>query len=177
MGLVKAYTYDGPAIPENVTSDLDGLRGTLVLGDEPVAFACGLIGAPHLSNVLAASAAAWRLGLDAEEIARGLARCQGVPGRLEPIREGQPFAVIVDYAHKPDALERTLESLRSLTQSRLIVVFGCGGDRDRGKRAMMGEIAGRLADRVILTSDNPRSEDPLAILEEIEDTLDRGIFW
>jgi UDP-N-acetylmuramoyl-L-alanyl-D-glutamate--2,6-diaminopimelate ligase len=159
----------GDVRAENVTSDLDGLRGTLVLGDQSVAFACGLIGAPHLSNVLAASAAAWRLGLDAEQIAGGLSRCQGVPGRLEPIREGQPFAVIVDYAHKPDALERTLESLRSLTQSRLIVVFGCGGDRDRGKRAMMGEIAGRLADRVILTSDNPRSEDPLAILEEIEE--------
>lgn len=156
---------------EHVLCDLEGLRGTLVLGEQRIPFACGLIGAPHLNNVLAASAAAWRLGLDGGEIVRGLSQCQGVPGRLEPIREGQPFAVIVDYAHKPDALERTLESLRSLTQSRLIVVFGCGGDRDRGKRAMMGEIAGRLADRVILTSDNPRSEDPMEILGEIEEGL------
>lgn len=158
----------GDVSADGVESDLDGIRGTLVFGEERVSFTSGLIGAPHLQNVLAASAAAWRLGIPTEAIVRGLASCDGVPGRLEPVREGQPFAVIVDYAHKPDALERTLESLRELTEARLIVVFGCGGDRDVGKRKIMGEIAGRLADLVILTSDNPRTEDPLAILEAIE---------
>lgn len=158
----------GDVAASGVSCDLDGLRGTLLLGDEKVSFASGLIGATHLQNVLAAAAVAWRLGVPTDAIVQGLARCDGVPGRLEPVRAGQPFAVIVDYAHKPDALERTLESLRALTEARLIVVFGCGGDRDVGKRKIMGEIAGRLADLVILTSDNPRTEDPLAILQAIE---------
>ncbi len=163
-----SFGTGGEVRAEDVISDLEGLRGTLVLGDEHVAFTSGLIGAPHLENVLAAAAAAWRLGIPTKAILAGLAACSGVPGRLEPIREGQSFAVIVDYAHKPDALERTLESLRGLTQERLIVVFGCGGDRDRGKRRVMGEIAGRLADLVVLTSDNPRTEDPLEIIRAIE---------
>lgn len=158
----------GEVFARDVACDLDGLRGTLVLGEESVAFTSGLIGAPHLQNVLAASAVAWKLGVPTEAILGGLATCTGVPGRLEPIREGQPFAVIVDYAHKPDALERTLDSLRELTSKRLIVVFGCGGDRDTGKRKMMGEIAGRLADLVIVTSDNPRTEDPIEIIRAIE---------
>ncbi len=163
-----SFGEGGEVRAQDVTCDLDGLRGTLLLGEERVAFASGLIGTPHLHNVLAAAATAWRLGIPTADIVRGLAGCTGVPGRLEPVREGQPFAVIVDYAHKPDALERTLESLRGLTRERLIVVFGCGGDRDAGKRRMMGEIAGRLADLVVLTSDNPRREDPLAIIRAIE---------
>ena len=90
-----------------------------------------------------------------------------VPGRFQAVDEGQPFAVLVDYAHTPDSLENVLRAARPLTVGRLHVVFGCGGDRDRGKRPLMGEIARRLADRVIVTSDNPRSEDPAAIIEEI----------
>ncbi|HET8980695.1 MAG TPA: cyanophycin synthetase, partial [Solirubrobacteraceae bacterium] len=90
-----------------------------------------------------------------------------VPGRFETVDEGQPFAVVVDYAHTPDSLENVLRAARPLTQRTLHVVFGCGGDRDRGKRPQMGEIARRLADRVIVTSDNPRSEDPAAIVDEI----------
>ena len=90
-----------------------------------------------------------------------------VPGRFETIDAGQPFAVVVDYAHTPDSLENVLRAARDLTDSNLIAVFGCGGDRDRGKRPMMGEIATRLADRVIVTSDNPRSENPEAIISEI----------
>ncbi|MDG2306394.1 MAG: UDP-N-acetylmuramoyl-L-alanyl-D-glutamate--2,6-diaminopimelate ligase [Candidatus Binatia bacterium] len=163
-----SFGEGGDVSAEDVECDLDGLRGTLVLGDERAAFATGLIGTPHLQNLLAASAAAWRIGIPAGDIVRGLADCASVPGRLEMVRAGQPFAVIVDYAHKPDALEHTLGSLRTLTRERLIVVFGCGGDRDVGKRKIMGEIAGRLADLVILTSDNPRTEDPLEIIKAIE---------
>jgi UDP-N-acetylmuramoyl-L-alanyl-D-glutamate--2,6-diaminopimelate ligase len=91
-----------------------------------------------------------------------------VPGRLEPVEEGQDFLVVVDYAHTPDSLENVLGAVRPLATGRLIVAFGCGGDRDRAKRPMMGEAATRLADLTIVTSDNPRSEDPLAIISEIQ---------
>jgi len=166
---VPAVTFGpgGDADTEDVELGANGIRGTLRLGGERVRFETRLIGAPHLSNLLAAATTCWRLGLSTEAIARGIAALRGVPGRLESIDRGQPFRVVVDYAHKPDALERTLESLRGLTSGRLIAVFGCGGDRDRGKRPVMGEIAGRLADLVIITSDNPRTEDPMAIIEAI----------
>jgi len=151
-----------------VESDLAGSRGTLLLGGERVDFASALVGAPHLSNILAATAAAWRLGVPLDAIAGGIASLRIVPGRLEKVDCGQPFSVLVDYAHKPDALERTLLSLRGLTRGRLIVVFGCGGDRDAGKRPLMGAIAARLADVTVVTSDNPRTEDPMAIIDAIE---------
>jgi UDP-N-acetylmuramoyl-L-alanyl-D-glutamate--2,6-diaminopimelate ligase len=126
-----------------------------------------LLGIFNVENVLASVAAALLLDVDEEAIADGIRRVAGVPGRLEPVDEGQGFAVVVDYAHKPDALEAVLGASRSLGQGRLTVVFGAGGDRDRSKRPEMGRIARRLADRVIVTSDNPRSEDPLEIVEAI----------
>jgi UDP-N-acetylmuramoyl-L-alanyl-D-glutamate--2,6-diaminopimelate ligase len=121
----------------------------------------------NVENVLGAVAAARLLGLEDEPIATGVEHLAGVPGRFEAVDEGQPFAVLVDYSHKPGALESVLEEARSLANGRLICVFGCGGDRDRGKRPLMGEIASRLADVTIVTSDNPRSEDPEAIIAEI----------
>jgi len=127
----------------------------------------GLPGDFNVENALAALGAVVALGVDPAGAVAALADAGRVPGRLEPIDEGQDFAVLVDYAHTPDSLENVLAAARRLTTSRLICVFGCGGDRDRAKRPLMGEIAGRLADLPIVTSDNPRSEEPQAILDEI----------
>src|SRR4051794_32087603 len=121
----------------------------------------------NVENALGALAASRLLGIDDEAIARGLEAVRGVPGRFESVAEGQPFELIVDYAHKPEALESVLRTARELTAGRLICVFGCGGDRDRGKRPIMGRIASELADVAIVTSDNPRTEDPQAIIDEI----------
>ncbi|HEY5100378.1 MAG TPA: UDP-N-acetylmuramoyl-L-alanyl-D-glutamate--2,6-diaminopimelate ligase [Gaiellaceae bacterium] len=121
----------------------------------------------NVENALGAIAAARVLGIDDHAIKRGVESVRGVPGRFETVEEGQPFTVIVDYAHKPDALEKVLRAARDMTRGRVIVVVGAGGDRDRGKRPLMGQIASELADVVVITSDNPRSEDPQAIIEEI----------
>ena len=121
----------------------------------------------NVENALGALAAARLLGIDDDAIARGLESVRGVPGRFEAIDEGQPFEVIVDYAHKPVALETLLRTVRELAIGRVICVFGCGGDRDREKRPQMGRIASELADVVIVTNDNPRSEDPQAIIDAI----------
>jgi UDP-N-acetylmuramoyl-L-alanyl-D-glutamate--2,6-diaminopimelate ligase len=121
----------------------------------------------NAENALGALAASCLLGIDDDAIARGLEAVRGVPGRFESVAEGQPFEVIVDYSHKPEALESVLRTARELTTGRVICVFGCGGDRDRGKRPLMGRIASELADVAIVTSDNPRSEDPQAIIEEV----------
>lgn len=145
----------------NTESSTFTWRGT------PIVLAMG--GGFNVSNALAAAVTAERLGVDRAAIAEGL-RTVTVPGRYEPITEGQPFAVVVDFAHTPDGLERVLRAARSTLGSdgRLIVVFGCGGDRDRSKRPQMGAIASVLADLAVLTSDNPRREDPFAIIEEVE---------
>jgi UDP-N-acetylmuramoyl-L-alanyl-D-glutamate--2,6-diaminopimelate ligase len=121
----------------------------------------------NLENALGALAAGRLLGVDDAAIASGLESIRGVPGRFESVEEGQPFTVIVDYSHKPGALESVLRTARELAAGRVICVFGCGGDRDRGKRPLMGRVASTLADLTIVTSDNPRSEDPEAIIEEI----------
>jgi UDP-N-acetylmuramoyl-L-alanyl-D-glutamate--2,6-diaminopimelate ligase len=121
----------------------------------------------NVENVLGAVAAARLLGIDDDAIAYGVRELRGVPGRFEAVDEGQLFAVLVDYAHTPDSLENVLRTARDLAQNRVICVFGCGGDRDRGKRPLMGRIATELADLAIVTSDNPRSEEPEAIIAEI----------
>jgi UDP-N-acetylmuramoyl-L-alanyl-D-glutamate--2,6-diaminopimelate ligase len=120
----------------------------------------------NVLNALAAWAAARALGAPAD-LSAGLAAATTAPGRFQPVEAGQPFSVVVDYAHKPDALEQVLLAARELASGRLIVVVGAGGDRDRGKRPLMGEIAARLADVALITSDNPRSEPPEAIIDEI----------
>ena len=121
----------------------------------------------NVENVLAAVAASRLLGIGDDAIVKGVEHVAGVPGRFEAVDEGQPFAVLVDYAHTPEALENVLAEARRLTPARLLCVFGCGGDRDRAKRPLMGEVVSRLADRAIVTSDNPRSEEPHAIIDEI----------
>ncbi len=127
----------------------------------------GLPGDFNVANALGAFAAARALGVDVEVAADGLARAERVPGRFEPVEEGQEFAVLVDYAHTPDSLENVLRAARRLTAGELIVVFGAGGDRDREKRPLMGRAAAELADLAIVTSDNPRSEDPGSIVDKI----------
>ncbi len=148
-------------------SSLDGIRMTVETPRGRLRLSSPLIGEHNVLNLLAATATGLALGLEPATIARALAEVRGVPGRFEQVHAGQPFLVVVDYAHTPDALERVLTTARRLTRGRLTVVFGCGGDRDRGKRPLMGAIAARLCDRVWVTSDNPRSERPEAIIEEI----------
>ena len=145
-----------------------GISTKIRAGKEKIDVVSPLIGEPHLYNIVAAAAAVKGLGITLRQIADGIAQCDRIPGRLEEIDVGRPFRVFVDYAHKPDAMERTLMSFREVAKKRLITVFGCGGDRDRGKRPLMGIIAGRLSDVVVLTSDNPRGEDPENIIMEIE---------
>jgi UDP-N-acetylmuramoyl-L-alanyl-D-glutamate--2,6-diaminopimelate ligase len=149
---------------------------------EPVELA--LAGRFNVANAVAAGAAAEALGIEPRVVARGLSAATPVPGRFEAIDGGQRFTVLVDYAHKPDALDQALRAARELVAEhaprsrgrpgRLLVVFGCGGDRDAAKRPLMGEVATRLADDVILTSDNPRSEDPLAIIDDIRAGIPPG---
>jgi UDP-N-acetylmuramoyl-L-alanyl-D-glutamate--2,6-diaminopimelate ligase len=176
QGRVVAYEWSTRAIPEGVEvgahvleQGLHGTRLALRLGAEVAPVSLPLVGSFNVENALAAGAAAWALGLPAEAVKAGLETSQGVPGRLERI--GTPSddtpTVLVDYAHTPDALDRVLACLRPMVPGRLLVVFGCGGDRDRGKRALMGRAVARHADQAYLTSDNPRSEDPGAIIAEV----------
>ncbi len=148
-------------------STLTGIRLIAVTPRGQLQLASPLIGEHNVMNLLGAIATGIVLGLEDGAIVRALGDVGGVPGRFEQVRAGQPFLVVVDYAHTPDALERVLVTARKLTPGRLGVVFGCGGDRDRGKRPIMGEIAVRLCDRVWVSSDNPRSEPPEAIIAEV----------
>ena len=144
----------------------EGTCATLLTPQGPIEITSPLLGRANLMNILAATATAVGLGIGSEKIAEGIAALRVVPGRLERVDEGQPFLVLVDYAHTDDALRNVLSTARGLARNRLIVVFGCGGDRDRAKRPLMGEAAGSLSDLAVLTSDNPRSEDPLRIMSD-----------
>ena len=162
--------------PVHFESDIEGLRGTLACGPERIEFASPLMGELNLENILAAAGTAWALGLGPDAIAAGLSRLERVPGRLERIPNRLGLTLVVDYAHTPDALDKVIRALRGLTRAKLITVFGCGGDRDSGKRPVMGEIAASESDCVVLTSDNPRGEDPLAIIRDIEEGVrNRGM--
>src|SRR5205823_5271666 len=154
---------DSDIRPEQL--ELDGGGARLRAGG--IELRTKLRGRFNVENVLAAVAVARLLEIENEAIAAGVQALDGVPGRFEAVEAGQPFAVVVDYSHKPDALANVLRTAREFARNRVICVFGCGGDRDRGKRPLMGRIAGELADVAIVTSDNPRSEDPAAIIAEV----------
>jgi UDP-N-acetylmuramoyl-L-alanyl-D-glutamate--2,6-diaminopimelate ligase len=148
-----------------------GISGTLVTPAGETAFSSRLLGRFNLYNILSAAGAACALGLSLDAIRGGIEEHGRVEGRLERVENDLGLTVLVDYAHTGDALENVLRTLRELATGRILTVFGCGGDRDRGKRPLMGEVAGRLSDLAIITSDNPRSEDPAAIIREVREGL------
>ena len=167
----RQSTVDRTFLASDVSFDVSGSQFVV----DGVQVRIALPGLFNVYNALGAIAACAQLGVPVQTAAEALAEAPRVPGRFEPVEEGQPFGVLVDYAHTPDSLENVLRAARELTEGRLHVVFGAGGDRDRGKRPLMGEAAARLADRVIVTSDNPRSEDPEAIVEEILEGAGSGV--
>jgi len=153
------------------TMDRDGMRATATVLGEEIELRSPLIGAHNLDNLLLALGVLAALGFEAEEAAAALGAAKGAPGRLERVDGLDDVRVLVDYAHTPDALARALAALRPITPGRLFAVFGCGGDRDQAKRPQMGQAVGRGADLAVITSDNPRTEDPFAILGAIEPGL------
>lgn len=159
-------TSDNDVWPEVRRSDLSGLETLVHTPRGTFTVTSPLVGQHNLENILTAIACGIALDLPLEAIRDGIAATRAVPGRLEPIADPGGRFIYVDYAHTPDALENVLQALDALRQRRIICVFGCGGDRDRRKRPLMGEIAGRLSDLAVVTSDNPRTEDPLAIIED-----------
>jgi UDP-N-acetylmuramoyl-L-alanyl-D-glutamate--2,6-diaminopimelate ligase len=161
--LTFGFADDADLRPDELELDAGGAR----LRAGGVELRTRLRGRFNVENVLAAVALGRLLEIEDDAIAAGVESLEGVPGRFEAVDEGQPFAVVVDYSHKPEALENVLQTARELARGRVICVFGCGGDRDRAKRPLMGRIAGELADVAIVTSDNPRSEDPDAIIAEV----------
>ena len=157
--------------PQDYSVGANGIRATMLALGKKIEFTSPLIGELNLINILGASAVSVALGIEPEAVAEGVRRCPGAPGRMEAVPARAGVLVLVDYAHKPNALEAVLDAARKFTRGRVFCVFGCGGDRDRGKRPMMGAIAARLADLPIITSDNPRSENPNLIIAEIESGL------
>ncbi|MBS1828331.1 MAG: UDP-N-acetylmuramoyl-L-alanyl-D-glutamate--2,6-diaminopimelate ligase [Acidobacteria bacterium] len=151
---------------EDIETGFDGLRFRLVYNGRSAAVRSPMVGEINVYNILAASAAGISYGMELEMIAEAVAAFEAVPGRFERVSAGQPFLILVDYAHTPDALRNAIQAARSLKPARVVTLFGCGGDRDRTKRPLMGMAAGELSDFVVLTSDNPRSEDPLDIIND-----------
>jgi UDP-N-acetylmuramoyl-L-alanyl-D-glutamate--2,6-diaminopimelate ligase len=167
---VWTYSVHGPAdiSVKSVHSDAKGSRLTVQVPGATFPLHLPLLGDYNISNALAAIGVGLSQGIPVETLRRALETSPGVPGRLERVEAGQPYTVVVDYAHTEDALRKVLDALRKLKPRKLITVFGCGGDRDRAKRPLMGEAAATLSDQVVVTSDNPRSEDPARIALDIE---------
>ncbi|NLH50823.1 MAG: UDP-N-acetylmuramoyl-L-alanyl-D-glutamate--2,6-diaminopimelate ligase [Myxococcales bacterium] len=163
---------EGQVYWREVICDFDGIRGRLQYGDRELEIGCPLLGDFQAMNILAAAAVCLGLRIDGELVRAGLAKCRHIPGRLEPVGH-QDFLVLVDYAHTPDALANVGSTMRRLARGRLLVVFGCGGDRDRGKRPLMGAAVAQQADLTLVTSDNPRTETPQAIIEQILPGVER----
>ena len=176
-GLERVTTYGREGEIRAVESELDeqGIRGVIETPRGELPFSSPLLGSYNLENLLGAVAAAEALELPHGAVAQGIAARGPLPGRMEPVNgraAGQAsFPILIDYAHTDAALEAVLRSVRSFSDARILLVFGCGGDRDPGKRPLMGRVAGELAERVIVTSDNPRLEDPLAIIAAVEEGL------
>ncbi len=170
------YAVEGDADvrAESVELRPDSTSLNVRFPDETIPVRLNMPGRVNVYNALAAAATAAASLIPLDRIAQGLESLTHVPGRLESISCGQPFVVVVDYAHNPPALERLLSGVREMTRGRILLVFGCGGDRDRAKRPEMAGLAGRMADRAIVTNDNPRTEDPLVIIGDIEKGFDSG---
>ncbi|MBA4372393.1 MAG: UDP-N-acetylmuramoyl-L-alanyl-D-glutamate--2,6-diaminopimelate ligase [Thermodesulfovibrio sp.] len=168
----RGYSYGLDAAAdiraEDIRNTPAGLKFSVCIQGRIYPAESSLIGLHNVYNILAAIGAGLAVGVPMEVILMGISSAGNVKGRFERVDVGQPFLAVVDFAHTEDALERTIQTARALTEGRVITVFGCGGDRDRGKRPRMGEVATRLSDLVVITSDNPRSEDPGAIIRDIE---------
>jgi UDP-N-acetylmuramoyl-L-alanyl-D-glutamate--2,6-diaminopimelate ligase len=158
---------DGAAVrAQRISTSFEGVRFEVQFRGRTYPLESPLVGQVNVYNILAAWCTAFANGIEPEVIASGIRECPSVPGRFERVQEGQPFLVVVDYAHTDDALRNTISVARNLTEKRVITLFGCGGDRDRAKRPLMGMAAAEGSDLVVLTSDNPRSEDPFAIMND-----------
>ena len=171
-GMVKNASFKADLFARDIEISEEGVSFQVQLrGMHPIEINLKMTGMFNVYNAIAAASLAMILGVSAEDIKRGLESMASVPGRIEMLPTRTPYKVILDYSHSPDALENILATVREFARGRVIAVFGCGGDRDHGKRPMMGEIGGRLADYCILTSDNPRTEKPMDILDAIENGI------
>src|SRR6185503_12129762 len=166
---------DADVYAADIEMDFKGIRGRFATPRGELYVETSLVGLFNVENLDAVIAVGEALGLPHEAMAAGLRAARPVPGRMESVDVGQPFPVVIDYAHTDDGLLHALHSMRALAPERkVMVVFGCGGDRDRGKRPLMGHVAGDLADLVVVTSDNPRSEDPQSIMAAIEEGVKKS---
>lgn len=165
--LYVGYSQESTIWAEDINATPLNSSGIIHMPGRVLSFQSHLVGHYNVSNILTAAGVGAVLNIPTECIKKGISRVRRIPGRLEPVENDLGISVLVDYAHTPDALENVLRALRELTSGRLITVFGCGGDRDRGKRPVMGTIAGRLSDLAVVTSDNPRTEPPDEIIESI----------
>jgi UDP-N-acetylmuramoyl-L-alanyl-D-glutamate--2,6-diaminopimelate ligase len=168
-----AVNEDADVTARDAEYSLSGMKFKLATAEGKRDFKSPLVGPPHIYNTLAAVASGLALGYSLDTVTRALEKCTGAPGRFERVMHPGDFSVVVDYAHSDDALLNVLKTAREVVRGKIITVFGCGGDRDRSKRAPMGEAAGSLSDVVILTSDNPRTEDPEQILCDAEEGIQK----